>query len=202
MTFRLYQTQIRQTYYGQNMVTTFYHWDEVTGAVGAAPEIALAVATDIVPLLNACQSPRVANDSVYCLDLGNGIDSSTIGVSGEGTLSGAASTDLPPFMTVGIRWRPQEVQAFPEAPDMKRGFTRISGLQDEQILAGIAIASGLLVSLEALTDELLLPITTDDGTYNLALHRRDKAGTPPILQQVAVLVGVNGYKLGTQNTRK
>lgn len=202
MAVRMYQAQLKQLYYAKEMFTNFYFFDPLTGEDGHAEDIAVALATNLVPAINDCQSERVINHSLKVTNVTTSAESFLLGLTGGGTGVISSTNDLPPFLTATIRLAVDLVQFRPTGKIIRYGFLKISGLLDGNIINGIAFDSTFASALGAIVTALLDEIEIGTSVYKFVINRRPNVSTVDPEQQIATVTGSAGYKVGTQNTRK
>lgn len=196
----LYHAYLMQMYKSKVTYTLFPYFSAMTGDLFDAQNIAGHIATTIVPLVNALQNEGVENILVKCWASQNPSGSYSHYLTGGGTYTATEEEWLPPYVSLGIRWTPDLDQYGERVQPITRGYTRISGLSDSQFYSGRIENSVVNADVVALATARQAVYSNYGRDYFPCIHvNHIGAGDT---WRVAQIVGMNGYRASTQNTRK
>lgn len=197
----LYTVTLNQVYLGVKTSNIFNYYTDSAGSSLVAEGINQHFVTNVLPAINAFQNNAVINATSYCLNATNGLSSNLKILTGGGTNTTTSASALPPFYTLGIRWTPGTEQYGPRSTIVKRGYTRLSGLNENCLTNGTADPTILGPLVTNLYNALKINYTGNPPyTFQWVIHVPQTPETNG--WKVAVPIGTAGYKFTTQSSRK
>jgi len=184
----------------QRTVTTINHFQPVGGAIDKAQEVLDRVRDVLLPAINASQGGHVSN---YSLDTRCGTSGGGIAfeyLTGGGQRAVTDSVILPPFLTATARWQTGSTQFGMALPLITKGYTRFSGLIDNDISNGRLSADWISTYGDDIVAAWLDSYEIAGVFYSPAIHVNRTEGAAE--WRIRWISGFNGWKVGTQNTRK
>lgn len=195
----LYTAIIRQAAYGVSTATTINYF--LPGSIVNFANLTIAehVRDNLLPEINGLQGDYVSNVDLYVRNSTTAIAPVTLSLVGGGTRTSTASVRQPAYLTAGVRWLTSETQYGPRSTPITRGFTRLSGLLDDDVVNG-RISDDYVTNLVAtLIPAWTATVTYSGNTFLPCIHVNRLGGSN---WKIAQITGHVDIRLGTQNTRK
>lgn len=197
----LYITEIHQYAFGVEMVTTINHFSPDEASPFRSDQINEHVCDVVLPAINDLQGAFVSNDKVYTY-YASGLPNAFLRYPGGGGSRAAAPSVVEPlFLTASVRWQVDEVEQYgPRLTPVQTGYTRISGLLDEDVVNGQISEDMQTLLISTFAPAWITSISIGPDLFWTAIHvNKTKTATG---WKVAKNLGYMYSKLGTQNTRK
>lgn len=196
MSLQNYKVTLRQAWNGQSFYNVFNYADLIDGNPYDSAAIGSDFVSNMLPKINDMQHSGVQNISLSVLNTTTGADSALLYLTGTGGRSLASTSQAAPFDSYSFRWRVDVSQSGPGITNIRYGFNRFAGVCEGDVDAGRLTALFVATYAAPLATQIQVPINVGLASYFARIHRYG------INWKLALITGLSGVKLGTQNTRK
>lgn len=196
----LYLGTIVQEYTGVITSTMCSYFSPESTNNTSQMDVAEHIRDSVVPAINGFQVDGVINREIIVSATDNPGGTVHLALTGNGAITAEDTLYSPPNLTLTVRWLVDTTQFGPRPTNIRYGFTRISGIPETGITNGRVNNAYFESLVTTLRNARTTPVVIGIDEFDPVVHvNPTSSGTN---WKVAQILDTNGFKLGTQNTRK